>query len=269
MTTKSVLIPFLCFIAAVTVLYARSLIPHAGPSDIPSHSPAAEPDTDTITLHYHERPPYYITGPLGVYGLCSDPAKQAFTAAGIRFRWEKTPAARQLDILKANRSRDCLIGWFKNAERERFAKYSDFIYQDKPTIAIARSDNGKIPALTSIEAVLNNPELTLLVKGGYSYGRFIDAKINTINPKRLVTESENIGMLRMIHSGRADYFFISEEEAVVLRSSSGLLETDLAFIHFTDIPPGNKRYLLFSRNVEDAVIEKINAALKQIVHGVR
>ena len=189
-----------------------------------------------------------------------------YVHAGIRFKWEKTPAARQLDILKANKSKDCLIGWFKNPDREKFAKYSDFIYQDKPTIALARSDNPKIQSGLSIESVLSNAELILLVKSGYSYGQFIDSKINRLFPRQMVTESENLGMLRMVHSGRADYFFISEEEAMVLSASSGLLKSDFQFIRFSDVPPGNKRYLLFSQKVDDEVITKINQALKNITH---
>ncbi len=223
--------------------------------------------TYDITIHYHERSPYYSSGPLGVYGICSDPAKLAFKKAGIEFHWEKTPASRQLDILKANKSRDCLIGWFKNSEREKFAKYTHFIYQDKPTIALAREDNYNLKSGRLLEEVFQNDKLTLLRKNGYSYGQFIDKKIFKLKPNQMMTNSENIGMIKMIHSRRADYFFISEEEAIELTASSRLLETEFKLIRFKNMPEGNKRYLLFSKMVEDEVIDKINSAIKKYVHN--
>ena len=144
MKFKSTLIPGLCLVVGLTVLFGKSFI--SRDLSLPSRQSSTNPQpvNDLITIHYHERSPYYVTGPLGVYGLCSDPAKLAFKKAGIPFRWEKTPAKRQLDIIKNNRSRDCLLGWFKNSEREKFAKYSLYIYMDKPAIALARADNKEI-----------------------------------------------------------------------------------------------------------------------------
>lgn len=267
MKLKNIFIPSLCFVIAVIILYGRLFILYDVSSFSPINPLPQDSSANIITVHYHERPPYYSTGPLGVYGLCSDPAKIAFKKAGIEVRWEKTPASRQLDILKANRSRDCLIGWFKNSDREKFAKYSHFIYQDKPTIALSRADNYQIISNGSLDETFLNDKLTLLKKNGYSYGEFIDKKISELNPNQLMTDAENIGMLEMIQSGRADYFFISEEEAKDLTASSGLLKTDFKIIRFTNIPEGNKRYLLFSKRVEDEVIEKINNAIKSCVNN--
>lgn len=262
MKYRSTLIPLLCVVLAVMVLYGKTFIPHGRSSPSLSNPTASSPPEDIITIHYHERPPYYMTGPLGVYGLCADPAKLAFKHANIKFQWAKTPARRQMDILKHNNSTDCLLGWFKNPEREKFAKFTHPIYQDKPTIALARADNNKLQSNKSLEEIFRNPDLILLRKNGYSYGEFIDTKIAKLNPRQVMTNAENIGMLKMIHSRRADYFFISEEEAIELTASSGLLQADFTFIRFANIPQGNKRYLLFSQRVEDPVIEKINTALK-------
>lgn len=262
MRLKRGLVPLFCLTVAVALLFGRGFIPYG--RGLPAFSAMKKPaEGEMITLHYHERPPYYMTGPLGVYGICVDPVKLAFSRAKIPFRWEKTPAKRQLDIVKSNQSKDCLIGWFKNPEREKFAKYSHFIYQDKPTIALARADNDKIISNGPLDRTLLNSDLVLLRKNGYSYGPFIDTKI-TLTPRQEMTNAENIGMLKMIHSKGADYFFISEEEATALITTSGLLETDFKFIRFTDIPKGNKRYLLFSKQVADEVIGKINFALKQL-----
>ena len=259
-------LPSLCLSLALALLFGRGMIPHGKGA---SFSPVmAAPGDGAITIHYHERPPYYMTGSLGVYGLCVDPVKRAFDTANIPCRWEKTPANRQLDILKENRSRACFIGWFKNSEREKFAGYSLPIYQDKPFIALARADNHQLMSDFTLEEILVNPDLVLLRKNGYSYGSFVDTlMINA--PRQKMTSAENIGMLKILHSGGADYFFISEEEATHLIDTSGLIKENFKYIRFTNMPGGNKRYLLFSQQVESQVIEKINAAIiNEDVHGL-
>ncbi len=253
-------VPFLCLGIAVALLFGRGFIPDGGVSPIPLA--VEKPADGVITIHYHERPPYYLTGPLGVYGLCADPVKQAFDRAKIPFRWEKTPAKRQLDILKENRSRACLIGWFKNLEREKFARYSHPIYQDKSFIALGRADNPQLISNGALDATLLNSGLVLLRKNGYSYGKLLDTMILKLGPRQKMTSAENIGMLKIIHSGGADYFFISEEEAMQLILTSGLLKTDFKTIRFSNMPGGNKRYLLFSKQVENQVIDQINSAIK-------
>ncbi len=40
------------------------------------------------------------------------------------------------------------------------------------------------------------------------------------------------------------------------------MASDFKFIRFSNIPEGNKRYLMFSQNVEDDIIEKINKAIQ-------
>lgn len=264
---KSSLILVLCLVVAVIVLYSRVFISRNSQAPPREPSIAHQPTADVITIHYHERPPYYVTGHFGVYGICADPAKLVFNKAGIPFHWQKTPAKRQLDIIKSNRAKECLLGWFKNKEREKFAKYSLCIYQDKPAIALARFDNQKIVSGRFIEAYFSNPNLTLLRKDGYSYGRFVDKKIAEFNPEQKITIAENVGMLKMIHAGRADYFFIGEDEAEVLIASSGLPKTDFKYVRFSDMPEGNKRYILFSKKVEDEVVHKINTAIKKYIHG--
>ncbi|MCK5100993.1 MAG: transporter substrate-binding domain-containing protein, partial [Desulfobacteraceae bacterium] len=245
----------------ILVLYGRIFIPHNKPSAIVLNSPVSLITKNIITIHYHERPPYYVTDSSGVYGLCSDPVKLAFKASGILFRWKKTPAKRQLEIIKANRSKECIIGWFKTSEREKFAKYSHYIYQDKPIIALARKDNSKIKSNRSLKETFLNTNLILLRKDGYSYGQFIDKKIVEYNPIILTSNSENVTMLKMIRSKRADYFFISEEEANVVIALSGFSRNDFKYIKFLNMPKGNKRYLLFSEMVENDMIEKINMAI--------
>jgi len=217
----------------------------------------------TITIHYNERVPYLKTTPDGVEGLTATPAALALKKAGIPFSWKKTPAIRQMAVLKKNDSCDCLVGWFKNSDREKFAKYTHPIYQDKPQIALARFDNDNLQNMTSVDSILSNPEITLLGKDEYSYGAFLDAKIIQHKPAIFRATVENINMLKMIYYKRNDYFFIAPEEADTLIESSGISKKNFKYVTFSDMPEGEKRYILCSQKVGDEIIEKLNAAITE------
>ena len=103
------------------------------------------------------------------------------------------------------------------------------------------------------------------MKDGYSYGDFLDKKIATYNPTRTVTTVENSGMLKMIYAGHADYFLIAPEEAEGLIQTSEFDAQDFKTIRFTDIPSGEKRYILCSMQVEESIIEQLNEAIRQYV----
>ncbi|SFV17391.1 hypothetical protein [Pseudoduganella namucuonensis] len=102
---------------------------------------------DGITVYYNDRPPYLMLGKDGsVHGLTATPALQAFQAAGIATIWQRAPTNRQLVLLQEG-GRRCAVGWFRNAARERFARFSKAIYRDLPPVALARADLPSPPRL--------------------------------------------------------------------------------------------------------------------------
>jgi len=223
---------------------------------------------DRIRLHYNERPPYLITVAEGIVaGLTATPSSLAFQSAGIPFVWRNTPSKRQMHILEQNEGRDCLVGWFKNSERETFAKYTKPIYRDKPTIGLALFNNSKIATGWTLKDVLANKNIRLLTKNGYSYGKFIDNIIVDLRPNRLNVTAENTKMIRMLSADRADFMFMAEEEVDGVLKSANMLRSDFKTVNFLDTPPGSYRYILCSMKVEDYIIEKLNHWIKPIDQG--
>lgn len=218
-----------------------------------------------ITLHYHERPPYTYTTDEGVKGLLITPVEEAFKKSGIPYVWSKTPSNRQLKIIQDNRGRDGILGWFRNPEREEFGQFSYFIYQDNPYIAICRADNEKIGEAVSIDELLSDEDLILAVKNGYSYGLFLDEKIKSFDTEIDMVTTENLQILQKIHLGRGDFFFIAPEEADILIEESGLPRSDFRYVTFAEMPYGEKRYVIFSFNVEPHEIKRISEEIAVIV----
>ena len=216
-----------------------------------------------IIVHFHQRRPFYISDDT-VHGLVIDPIAMAFKTAGIPYVWQETPARRQLDIIERNEDESCAAGWFKTPEREAYAKYTLPIYQDKPFVAVARADNEYLAEAETLDRVLHERRLQLLVKEGYSYGRFIDEKLKAFDPRRITTTAENQNILKMIENYRADYSFMTEEEAEDLLTSPEAKAGTFRIVRFSDMPAGGKRYIICSQKVGREIIARLDAAIRAL-----
>jgi polar amino acid transport system substrate-binding protein len=217
---------------------------------------------DELIVYYHQRPPYSARQADGsVKGITADIVTQAMSVAGIPYRWEESPSARQMEVIKRDEAPSCGLGWFKRPDRETFAKFSAAIYHDLPTIVVARAKDRRFAGMPSIETLFADKSLTLLTKTGYSYGAEIDAKIAEQKPKARADASDNDIMLGMVSRKRVDYMIMAEEEAKDLLSQSAFADAGLAIYHLANPPPGEYRYLMCSKSVPDAVIARINQAI--------
>lgn len=214
-----------------------------------------------ITLHYNERPPYLVSEASGgASGLTASPAGEAFKKAGIPFKWAKTPSNRQLAILEQNAEKDCAVGWFKTPAREAFALFTKPIYRDKPWTALT-NPNFKVPAGIKLADLLADKKTRLLVKESYSYGTFIDDLVKKLKPTTTAVTLESPQMIQMIKADRADLTFVSPEEAGYFISQAGLSSSDVKTLNFPDVPQGEYRYIMCSKQVGAEVIEKLNKAI--------
>ena len=217
----------------------------------------------TITLHYVRRPPYTMPSANSLTGLTGGPSFQAFTSAGIPFVIAETPFARQLHMVEQNVGRDCMIGMFKKPEREVFAKFTNPIYKDQPQIILTVASNAQqFAKFTSVTDLFADKSMVLLVKLGYSYGIALDKLIAQFQPRARTTADENLLMIKAIKLKTADYMFLAPEEAAVAIAAAGFSENDFAQIKFDNMPDGEYRRIMCSKNVPDEVINKLNAAIK-------
>lgn len=223
---------------------------------------AIEAQAQTITLLYNERPPYLIGADGQVKGITGEATEKAFRKAGIQFLWQETPATRQLDTVKQNESEVCTPGWFKNPDRESFARFTKPIYQDKPNALLGRADDKRLSAYPNVDALLSDQNLRLLVKKSYSYGSVLDKKLSEFQPQKSETGSENVVMAKQIASDRADYMFVSAEEGAYMLGSDELKNEKLSLYPIAGMPEGSNRYILCSMKVPEAIIARLNAAIE-------
>jgi polar amino acid transport system substrate-binding protein len=218
----------------------------------------AEPIDVVIT----SRPPYYVVDGNGVVsGIVASPAIEVFKMAGLDIQWEAASFKRQLKIIEDNKKQICGIGWFKTPEREKFAKFTEYIYQNKPFIALIRSDNHAVAAHRSLRSLMNDQALKMGGKLGFSYGATVDGLIDELAPKSVTTDQTNVGMARMLIGKRFDYMISSPEEAAHLIGSFSTGSEEFTMLKFLDLPSESKRYILCSQSVSDGVIERLNTAI--------
>ncbi len=254
-----------CAAAVLLTLLTRSQIyERQAPEATASAQPADEfPQANEVIIHFHTRRPFYMSDGNRVFGLVADPIARAFEAAGIPHIWKETPARRQLSIIERNEDKSCAAGWFKTPEREAYARYTLPIYQDKPFVAITRTDNEYLTETeTTLDQILKEWRLKILVKEGYSYGQFIDERLKVFAPRQITTTAENWNILKMIENYRADYSFMTEEEAQDLLVSLKVNAAKFKIVRLTDIPSGDRRYIICSKKVDADIIDRLDAAIR-------
>lgn len=218
----------------------------------------------SLTMLYHQRQPYLVTHAEGVTGLVGKPITEAAAIANLPLFWKIMPAKRQLVVIEHNEEAVCAAGWFKNEQREQFARYTLPIYQDEPIEILARRQNARLTTARSLKSLMTDLNIVLLVKNGYSYGGQIDGAIKNYQPKLVKTTKESTRMIKMIDSGAADYMFMSPEEFDSAVNAAGFSTKEFKMIKVIDILPGNKRYIICSKKVSENIINTINKAIEKL-----
>jgi polar amino acid transport system substrate-binding protein len=213
---------------------------------------------------YDVRAPYIFAEDNNtITGLTATPSAAAFRLANIPVRNVEVSTNRQLSVIKYNESMACGIGWFSIAQRQAVARFTKPIYQDRPLVVVSRIDADKVHLHTSLETLIADGALSLLVKTQYSYGSQIDAWLNKYEPNRSAVTLDNYGMLRMIDAKRANYMLMSFEEATHYITNAHFENAAaLKFATLMDSPSGNLRHLMCSKSVPVEIIERLNAVIE-------
>ncbi|GAB7080009.1 hypothetical protein JCM14635_16820 [Megalodesulfovibrio paquesii] len=197
-------------------------------------------------------------------GLVVSPLLKALALAGWPTRWEVLPAPRQLERIQTNADTTCALGWFKTPQREAFARFSDEIYRDSPVVALARVDAPGLADEMELASLMADQTLTLLVRFSFSYGSFVDGLISRLQPRRIVSDEENIGMLRQLLDGQGDYLLIAPEEAEHIFAMGVFARSEFRIIHFLDAPSGNSRHLMCTLQTPSAFLDRVNLGLQGV-----
>jgi uncharacterized protein (TIGR02285 family) len=215
-----------------------------------------------LEVWFFERPPYHMQNERGeVSGVFADRVSVILNAAGIDLFWVAKPASLHLDELKKNDRPMCISGWFKNEERENYAKYTEVIYRDKPFVVFARANDKRILEHDSVHGLVADSQLKFGWKDTFSYGNELDRLLQESQTPITTTPSDTAGMIQMLLKRKFDYTFVGAEEAEELKKQARGWAKKFIYYEVPDMPPTQGRYLACTRKVNDDLLKRIDEAI--------
>src|SRR5471032_2033264 len=141
-----------------------------------------------LELLYNPHAAYHYAAANGqVQGLLVDRINAALQSTDIQVVWREVPVARQRDELRRNERAACVVGALKTPERVGLGKFSAPFYRAMPIVAISLADNPRMVSGRPLRQTLEDPQLTLLAKDGYTFGAYVTAQVERSRPKTMRT----------------------------------------------------------------------------------
>ena len=223
---------------------------------------AAAQEPSSLKVSYLERPPYYWTENGQPKGFLLELTKRILEEAGVPATYVPLPPNRILEELRQNQSPTCSIGWVKNPERETFANFSLPIYRGTPMVVLTtRALAEKIAQHDTLADIFWDKSLVMARMASFSYGSYVDNLLQSIPVRSVIIPTTNDVLPKLLLSQRASYMLVAPEEIPNLLRSAQVDASEFVALHIKDIPSGTPRYLIFSKNVPQSMIEDINAAI--------
>ena len=221
--------------------------------------------SDKIIFYYFQRPPYYFTGPDGnPDGLILKPVvdhlkKAPFEVSAIEVRSDGI-----LHRIKANKRKECSIGWFKNPDRTKYAKFTKPIYVNRPLVVLTTLNHKKeFKAMSTLGDIFRQKDLKRGVVANFSYGSYVDDLSKKLKPQTIAS-NDQVHMIKMLLGRRFSYMLIAPEEVEELIRASGEDKNSFYLFSPGGMPEGNSRYILCSKMVSNKEINTLNQILPMI-----
>ena len=218
-----------------------------------------------LRVQYIEFPPYYFTSSDGKPdGFLLKLVMQVMEKAGVRAVYESLPAKRVLSNLYSDEP-IASPGWFKTPEREAFARFSRPIFENIQLRAVLLKKNaGEFQGLDSLAAILRDRRLRIGLAEGYSLGLQTDAIVADASPNVVRVVGGYSQMLLMLAEERFHYMLMPPDCIPTLIRMNHLNPEIFVAKPLSDVSEGNKRYILYSRGVSDALIQRIDRVLELV-----
>lgn len=216
---------------------------------------------DVVRLVTVEFAPYEFEEQEGsvkiIKGIQVDMVKRMCELAGIRYSIELLPFKRAYEEVLSLK-KDCIFNFYKNSERLALFDYTDPLLNNPLVIFVRKGEETKIRFSGMVEE-LKGYQIGVML--GYTYSPDFDEAIKnnsiTVNP----VSSHEINLRKLSHK-RIDMYICEQNVGLYTAKEIGLTEQ----VAFLETPfKIQQGYLgIAKNNPKKAIIEKLNAALKQI-----
>lgn len=219
---------------------------------------------DVVTVAWRVKPPLQYTVNGQPQGILVERVKKVFSLAKIKTDFVEEPTNRIFYNFKIGRKNYCAFGLYYVAERESFAQYSKVFHRDPPqTVLVSPAAFKLVSAHTTLASLLADENLTLGVVDTSSYGPELDAMIKRGKNKMMRSTTLQANMARMIAANRASFMFVDRTDWEYLKKNDDHVR-DAVQIDFPDLPPSQNRYILCSKDITAAQMQRINKAIQKV-----
>ncbi|MFS2007925.1 substrate-binding periplasmic protein [Duganella sp. CT11-25] len=214
-----------------------------------------------LTVAWRDKPPYHYVAADASRGFLLERAQQIFKSAGVPARFVSEPQKRIWANFQHGATNYCSISWYKLPEREAIAQYTQPIHEDLPhTILISPSAVARVRSHATLDSLLADPDLTLGVVDGVSYGPALDLMIKNSKNHVMSRTVETTLMMRMLTAGRASYMFVDREDWDFFRQKEKVMQAAVQY-DLPGMPAGMRRHIVCSKDVPQETMDKLNKAI--------
>jgi len=236
------------------VLAALTLLVSALP---PTAAQAQEP----LSLLVFDRPPYYQLQhgqPSGGFLLTT--ALAVFAQAGIPVAVREMPPGRVVAMLKDSPSRACAVGWYKTSEREAFARFSEPLYRNQPTVVAVRATVPVPETRSPFLADLLATGWHWGLREGFSYGAEYDRLLAAYPTAKRFADTAH--MVELLAKGRLDAMLVEPEELAWVLAAKPALRKDIRVVRLADASLGGRRHIMCGLGVSPGEMARLDAAIE-------
>lgn len=217
-----------------------------------------------LIIYYIEYPPYYYTENDTPKGIIIDITDKILKKSKITYTFNQLPSKRVLAEVKSSQNA-ASIGWFRTREREKDYIFSNPIYTNKPLHLLIRTDSAEeFLSFKTLESILTSNKFRIGEISGHSEGAFCDSLFRKYPSSVHFIAGDQSQLLKMLRARRIDAILIAPEEESSLEKEADIPHDELAIIQLEDIPCGNNRHMIFNKNADPNIIERINTAIDSI-----
>ncbi len=222
---------------------------------------AAAQAQEPLSLLVFDRPPYYQLQqgqPSGGFLLTT--ALAVFAQAGIPVTVREMPPGRVVAMLKEGPSRACAVGWYKTAEREAFARFSEPLYRNQPTTVAMRATLPAPETCSPFLADLLAAKWQWGLREGFSYGAEYDHLLAAYPATKRFADTAH--MVELLAKGRLDAMLVEPEELAWVLAANPALRKQIRIVRLADSPLGGRRHIMCGLGVSPGEMARLDAAIE-------
>lgn len=215
-------------------------------------------------MAWRDNPPYNYTEHGVEKGFLLARGKQIFEQAHVPAQFVVEPTKRIWAKFRVGTPNYCSLGRYRLPEREVSMQYSLPIHIDPPRVVLLSAPAARqAHKYSKVTELLADPSLSLGMTDGGSFGVQIDDMLKSAATKVERRTVESPLMMKLLAADRVSFVFADRYAWFYLKQHDPAAH-EIVVREFPDMPAGQKRYLVCSKDVAPELMQRLNNVIKSM-----